>query len=91
MIIYLLIYVLVMSLIAFAAFGIDKLKAKTNAWRIPERTLFILALLGGGIGAFLGMKVFRHKTRHQQFVIGIPAIMVIQLIIIGFVIWKTAA
>lgn len=91
MIIYLLIYVLVMSLIAFAAFGIDKLKAKTNAWRIPERTLFILALLGGGIGAFLGMKVFRHKTRHQQFVIGIPAIMVIQLILIGFVIWKTAA
>lgn len=91
MIIYLLIYVLVMSLIAFAAFGIDKFKAKANAWRIPERTLFILALLGGGIGAFVGMKVFRHKTRHQQFVIGIPTIMVIQLIIIGFVIWKTAA
>ena len=80
----LLVYLAVMSLIAFAAFGLDKFKAKTNRWRIPERTLFLLAILGGGAGAFLGMKVFRHKTRHSQFVFGIPAIMILQLALAGF-------
>ncbi len=81
-----LICIAVMSLTAFAAFGLDKYKAKTNRWRIRERTLFLLAILGGGIGAFLGMRVFRHKTQHPQFVIGIPVIMVIQLVIAA-VIW----
>ena len=80
----LLVYLAVMSLIAFAAFGLDKFKAKTNRWRIPERILFLLAILGGGVGAFLGMKVFRHKTRHSQFVFGIPAIMILQLALAGF-------
>ena len=80
----LLVYLAVMSLIAFVAFGLDKFKAKTNRWRIPERTLFLLAILGGGAGAFLGMKVFRHKTRHSQFVFGIPAIMILQLALAGF-------
>ena len=80
----LLVYLAVMSLIAFAAFGLDKFKAKTNRWRIPERTLFLLAILGGGVGAFLGMKVFRHKTWHSQFVFGIPAIMILQLALAGF-------
>lgn len=82
--IVLIIYVAVMSVIAFAAFGLDKYKAKTDKWRTPEKTLFILAILGGGIGAFLGMRVFRHKTKHTQFVIGIPAIMIVQLILIGW-------
>ena len=80
----LLVYLAVMSLIAFAAFGLDKFKAKMNRWRIPERTLFLLAILGGGVGAVLGMKVFRHKTRHSQFVFGIPAIMILQLALAGF-------
>ena len=80
----LLSYIMVMSLIAFAAFGLDKYKAKANRWRIRERTLFLLAILGGGIGAFLGMRVFRHKTMHRQFVIGIPAIMIVQLILFGY-------
>ena len=80
----LIIYVAVMSLIAFAAFGLDKYKAKTDRWRTPEKTLFLLAIIGGGIGAFLGMQVFRHKTKHTQFVIGIPAIMIAQLILIGW-------
>ena len=82
--IFILAYVVLMSLIAFAAFGLDKYKAKSNRWRIRERTLFLFALLGGGIGAFLGMKVFHHKTLHKQFAIGIPAIMVVQLLIIGY-------
>ena len=80
----LLIYVAVMSLIAFAAFGLDKYKAKTDKWRTPEKTLFLLAIIGGGIGAFLGMQIFRHKTKHQQFVIGIPLIMIVQLALIAW-------
>ena len=83
-----LIYVAVMSLIAFAAFGLDKYKAKADKWRTPEKTLFILAIIGGGIGAFLGMRIFRHKTKHKQFVIGIPAIMIVQLILIGLLLYK---
>lgn len=83
-----LIYTAIMSLIAFAAFGIDKYKAKTNRWRISEKTLFLLALLGGGVGAYLGMKVFHHKTRHKQFAIGLPLIMIIQLGLIAFLIRK---
>ena len=86
--ILILIYVAVMSLIAFAAFGLDKYKAKADKWRTPEKTLFILAIIGGGIGAFLGMRVFRHKTKHKQFVIGIPAIMIVQLILIGLLLYK---
>ena len=85
----LLIIIGVMSLAAFAAFGLDKYKAKAGKWRIPERTLFLLALLGGGIGAFLGMKVFHHKTMHKQFVIGFPMIMVIQAVLLGWYLWKT--
>ncbi len=80
------VYTAVMSLITFAVFGLDKIKAKTNSWRIRERTLFILAILGGGIGAFLGMQIFRHKTQHRQFVIGIPVIMIIQIILL-VVLW----
>ena len=83
-----LIYTAVMSLIAFAAFGLDKYKAKTNRWRISEKTLFLLALLGGGVGAYLGMKVFHHKTRHKQFAIGLPLIMIVQLGLIAFLIRK---
>ena len=85
----LLIIIAVMSLAAFAAFGLDKYKAKAGKWRIPERTLFLLALMGGGIGAFLGMKVFHHKTMHKQFVIGIPVIMLIQAVLLGWYLWKT--
>ena len=83
-----LILVLVMSIVAFCAFGLDKYKAKTDRWRIRERTLFLLALMGGGIGAFLGMRVFRHKTKHTQFVIGIPLIMIVQLLLIAFIVRK---
>ncbi len=74
----------VMSLVTFIVFGADKYRAKKDLWRIRERTLFILALLGGGVGAYLGMKVFHHKTLHRQFVIGIPAIMIVQLALIAY-------
>ena len=68
-------YLLLMSLILFAFMGADKRRAKRRAWRVPERTLFWLAALGGGLGGVLGMFAFRHKTRHASFCIGMPLLM----------------
>ncbi len=74
-----LIYFQLVNLVAFAAFGIDKHKAKKGLWRIPEATLMLLAILGGSIGALAGMYLFRHKTRHHKFTFGIPAILILQV------------
>lgn len=68
-------YLLLMSLILFAFMGADKRRAKRRTWRVPERTLFWLAALGGGLGGVLGMLAFRHKTRHASFCIGMPLLM----------------
>ena len=62
--------------------GIDKRKAIKRTFRIPEATLFIVALIGGSIGSILGMQVFRHKTRHWYFVFGMPAILVVQIVLL---------
>lgn len=67
LVVYYLIYIGVLSLITFFAYGIDKLKAKTNTWRTPEKTLLALSFFGGAIGGILGMKIFRHKTKHWYF------------------------
>ncbi len=83
-----LIYLAVVNLAAFALMGVDKRRAERGAWRIPERTLFLPAILGGSPGAILGMQVFRHKTRHRQFMIGMPLILLVQLVIVGLLIWK---
>ena len=83
-----LIYLAVVNLAAFALMGVDKLRAKRGAWRIPERTLFLPAILGGSPGAILGMQMFRHKTRHRQFAVGIPLILLVQLVIVVLLIWK---
>ena len=77
-----LIYIITLNLLEFALMGMDKWKTKNHAWRIPESTLFILAIIGGSIGAIIGMRAFRHKTRHWHFVYGMPAILIIQLLII---------
>ena len=77
-------YVVLINLALFAVMGIDKYKARNGLWRIPEKTLFGLALLGGSIGGILGMKVFRHKTRHNSFKYGFPAILLLQLTILGW-------
>lgn len=79
-------YLAVMNLAAFLVFGLDKWKAKrkekkASVRRVPEKTLFLLAALGGSIGALLGMKVFHHKTLHKRFRYGIPAIMALQVLI----------
>ena len=75
-------YVLVMTIIGFLSMYIDKRKAIKHQWRIPEKTLFIIALLGGSIGSNLGMKICRHKTKHWYFVIGMPVILILQIIIV---------
>ena len=81
-IILIAIYLIIINLIGFAMMGIDKSRARKRAWRIPEAHLFIIAVVGGSIGAILGMNVFRHKTKHWYFVIGMPAILIIQIILV---------
>ncbi len=75
----LIVYFIIMNIAGFASMGIDKAKAKKHAWRIPEATLFLIALLGGSIGSIVGMQLFRHKTKHWYFVAGMPAIFFAQL------------
>lgn len=78
------IYLVAINLISFLTMYIDKKKAKKGKWRISEWTLFMLVILGGGIGGIAGMKVFRHKTKKAKFYIGFPAIVILQ---IALVIW----
>lgn len=72
-------YVIIMNIIGVMMMGIDKSRAKRHAWRIPERTLFLISLLGGSVGSLAGMYLFRHKTKHMKFVIGMPLILLIQI------------
>ena len=76
---YLLYYLILVNLAAFILMGVDKSKARRHRWRIPERTLFLSASLGGSVGAIAGMWLFRHKTRHWYFVVGMPAILALQV------------
>ena len=80
----LFIYLVAVNLVALLMFGIDKLKARHSFWRIPEKTLILSALAGGSIGALSGMLLFRHKTRHKLFTIGLPLILLLQLL---FILW----
>ena len=75
----LLVWLAAVNLVTFAVYGIDKAKARRGAWRVPEKTLFLLPLLGGSLGALLGMRVFHHKTKHWYFVWGIPLILLAQI------------
>ena len=75
------IYLLIINAAAFILYGFDKWKAVRHKWRISENTLIGSAILGGGIGAYIGMWVFHHKTKHPKFVIGVPAIIIIEVII----------
>lgn len=72
-------YLVVMNAAGFAVMGLDKKRAKAHAWRIPERTLFLLSALGGSIGTWAGMYAFRHKTKRWYFVVGMPAILAVQI------------
>ena len=84
-----LIYLAVINVVTFFMYGIDKWKAKNSKWHIREAALLGLAVLGGSIGAWLGMKVWRHKTQHKKFKYGVPAIIIVQLaLIVYFIITK---
>ncbi len=72
-------WLVVINAATFAVYGADKRRARRGTWRISEKTLFLLPLLGGSLGALLGMRVFRHKTKHWYFVWGIPAILLAQM------------
>ena len=80
----LIIYLAVINIVAFAAYGIDKLKAKNGSFRIPEATLLSLAAAGGALGAFAGMRVFHHKTKKPKFYISVPLMLIIEA---GIVWW----
>ena len=77
----LIIYLVLVNAAAFLLMLADKLKAKKGAWRIPERTLIGIAVIGGSIGAIAGMNLFRHKTRHLKFSIGLPVILAVQVVL----------
>ena len=84
-------YLLGINAVTFIVYGIDKYKAKKAKWRISEATLLLLAVLGGSIGAWMGMKVWHHKTMHKKFKYGIPAILLIQIALMTYLhvnLWK---
>lgn len=76
------IYLVVLNVVTFVSYGIDKFKAKHNRWRISEATLLLLAIVGGSLGALLGMKAFRHKTQKSKFTITIPLVLALQLAVL---------
>ena len=88
MLIVICLFLLVMNLLAFALMGIDKMKAKRGSWRVPEKTLFLVTALFGGLGGTLGMHFFRHKTKHWYFKLGFPALLVVQVFLLAFILPK---
>ena len=83
-----LIYLAVINVVAFFMYGIDKWKAKRSKWRVPEATLLLMAVLGGSLGAWLGMKVWHHKTLHKKFRYGVPIIIIVQIALIGYFLYE---
>lgn len=81
-------YLVIVNFVAFVLMFLDKKKAEKGKWRIPEKSLFLSVILGGGIGGVLGMQVFRHKTKHWYFSIGFPAILVVEYILMIFLLIK---
>lgn len=85
---YLLLYLLIINAAGFLLMLVDKWKARKNRWRIPEATLMTVALLGGSVGSLLGMYTVRHKTRHLKFVVGIPAILAVQIFAAVYLLYR---
>ena len=84
----LLYYLIAVNTLTFVVYGIDKWKAKQGSWRISEATLLTLAVIGGSIGALLGMKIWHHKTMHKKFKYGLPLILLAQIVLIYLIIQK---
>ena len=85
---FLIIYLIVVNIVGAIVNIVDKRRAKKNKWRIPEATLWTIALLGGSIGSYITMKTIRHNTQHKSFLIGFPAIMSFQVAVITYLILK---
>ena len=83
-----LIYLIAINVVTFFAYGIDKWKAKRSKWRISEATLLGMAVIGGSIGAWLGMRVWHHKTMHKKFQLGIPLVILVQIALVIWIISK---
>ena len=88
LLIYLIIYLIIINLTGFLAMAIDKRRAKKGEWRIKEGTLFMITLLGGGIGTISGMYVFRHKTKKLKFTVGLPTILLVEVVLIIYLLIK---
>ena len=82
---FIIAYVIIINIIGLLSMFIDKYRAIKNKWRIPEKTLFLIAILGGSIGSNIGMRLFRHKTKHKQFTIGLPSILIFQILILNYI------
>ncbi|MDD4715569.1 MAG: DUF1294 domain-containing protein [Oscillospiraceae bacterium] len=82
-----LIYFAAVNGAGFLSMGIDKHKARRGRWRTPEKTLFLIAVLGGSLGAILGMHVFHHKTKHKKFQLGMPAIFLLEAAAVLFLVF----
>ncbi|MBQ6868428.1 MAG: DUF1294 domain-containing protein [Clostridia bacterium] len=80
-----LVFLLVMNILAFAMYGLDKYYAMADKWRISEKNLLLVAYLGGSIGAYTAMRIFRHKTKHAKFTIGVPLAIVLHIAIAVYV------
>ena len=80
-------WLVLINLAGFIQMYADKRRAKKDKWRIPEKQLFLTAILGGSVGSILGMQAFRHKTKHKSFVIGMPAILILQIVLVTVVIY----
>lgn len=87
---YLLVYLIIINALTLLFMLVDKVKAKRNLWRIPERTLLSLCALGGSLGGLLGMKLFRHKTLYLRFSIGIPVMLAVHVVILVFLVIRFA-
>lgn len=84
---YILLYLVLINLLGFLIMAVDKYKAEKHQWRIKEKTIFTITLLGGGVGTIAGMYAFRHKTKKASFTIGLPVILVAEIVLVGYYIF----
>ena len=82
-----LLYLLIVNALGFLLMLVDKRNAQKNLWRIPESTLLLMATIGGSIGSLAGMYKFRHKTKHVKFTLGVPAILIAQIVLVYLLVW----
>ena len=82
------IYIVIVNIAAFVIMGIDKYKAQRHKWRISETSIFVAGLVGGGLGVIIGMSFFHHKTKHLKFTLGIPMVVILNIVMFGYLLQK---